>query len=137
MGLHQRGEIAHIIGLPDAGDADGFEEAVSEALQRRAAEHAPGAMTEPFDRPLHDAERSLLGFLAARTVAEQDGCTLDEAFDALSRAAGEGQVVLDGDAVDVRIILRGKVLVHCARDWLAFRASWPGEDPWQDHRWLT
>jgi hypothetical protein len=91
----------------------------------------------PINRPLNDPERSLLGFLAARTVAEQTGCTLDEAFDALSRAAGEGQVVLDGDAVDVRITLRGKVLVHCKRDWLAFRASWPGDDPWRDQRWLT
>jgi len=117
-----------------------IDELINEAFERRTAEHAAAStgaappMTEPFDRPLHAGERSLLGFLAARTVAEQTGCTLDEAFDALSAAAGEGQVVLAGDAADVRVSVRGKVVVHAGRDWLAFRASWPGDDPWQDRR---
>jgi len=135
MGPHS--ETAHGAGLPDVGD-DELQAAINAALERRTAEHAAQPVQRtPFDRPLHDGERSLLGFLAARTVAEQTGCTLDEAFDALSQAAGEGQVVLDGDAVDVHITLRGKVLVRCTRDWLAFRASWPGDDPWRDQRWLT
>ncbi len=124
----------------------GFEEAVSEALQRRTAEHAKATPTKEaapmsnapaINRPLDPSERSLLGFLAARCVAEQFGCSVDEAFDALSRAAGEGRVILTGDNTDVRILLDGRGLVHCTREWLAFRASWPGEDPWRDQRWLT
>ena len=108
---------------------------MAEALERRTAEHAAAStQTAAFDRPLHDAERTLLGFLAARTIAEQIGCSLDEAFDALSAAAGEGQVVLAGDAADVRVSVRGKVVVHAGRDWLAFRSQWPGDDPWQDRR---
>jgi hypothetical protein len=123
----------------------GFEEAVSEALQRRTAEHAETTSTQartpmsdaPINRPLNDPERWLLLHLAAQTIAAETGCDLGLAGDALRQAAEEDQLVIAGDALDVRVSVRGKVLVHCARDWLSFRASWPGEDPWQDRRWLT
>jgi len=134
MGFHPQDEVASLVRPPDGDDE--LQAAITAAFERRTAEHAAQPVQRtPFARPLNAGERTLLGFLAARNIAEQTGFTLDEAFDALSAAAGEGQVILDGDNVDVRITLRGRAIVACTREWLAFRASWPGDDPWRDRRW--
>ncbi|HTX96850.1 MAG TPA: hypothetical protein VME67_19535 [Mycobacterium sp.] len=126
------------MGLHPQGDA--FESAVAEALARRTAEHAkatPAKKAARIDRPLVDAERWLLLDLAARAIAEQIGCSLALAGDALKLAAEQGQLIIAGGAVDVQVSVYGKPLVHASREWLAFNASWPGDDPWRDQKWLT
>ena len=114
-----------------------FEEAVSEALQRRTAEHAATStearppMTEPFDRPLHDPERQLLVDLAVRELAAQANCALHEANDALAELARRGELLFVGDAKTVRVEnSAGGWLVEAARDWLAWTAGFGGNDPW-------
>lgn len=89
-------------------------------------------MSEPFNRPLHEAEHSLLLHLAACHVAAAAGISLDEAFDHLGSAAGEDEVRLEADSDHARILWRGTVLVECARDWLAFRSRFPGDDPFAE-----
>jgi hypothetical protein len=89
-----------------------------------------------INRPLTDPERSLLMALGARTIAEQapGGCSHDEAYDVLTRLAAEGELVLDGDFEDVHVYTYGNLLVEAKRDWLAFHAAHPGNDPWSDNR---
>jgi hypothetical protein len=74
------------------------------------------------DRRLTDPERDLLAYLAASTVAEQTGISLAAAGAVLNELAGRGLVYLSGDALDVYLTVDGNVLVHAARDWLAFQA---------------
>ena len=76
----------------------------------------------PIDRPLTDPERSLLAYLAARTVADQVPCPLDQAGAALKDLAGRGLVYAHGDAYDAYLTVDGHEIVHAARDWLAFMA---------------
>ena len=82
-----------------------------------------------IDRPLTDPERYLLLHLAAKAVAEQAGCSIDRAGDALYRAAEGGKLTFIGDASVVDVVVAGKTLVHCTREWLAWTASFGGDDP--------
>jgi hypothetical protein len=88
----------------------------------------------PIDRPLTDDERQLLTDLAVRHVTEQGGYPLEKARATLHQAAVDRDLLFEGDAVDVRVTVRGKVLVHCKRDWLGFHAAFPGNDPWKDRK---
>jgi hypothetical protein len=88
----------------------------------------------PIDRPLTDPERQLLIDLAVQHVTQQGGYPLEKARATLRQAAADGDLLFAGDNVDVRVTIRGKVLVHCQRDWLAFHASFPGNDPWRDRK---
>ncbi len=68
----------------------------------------------PIDRPLTDPERSLLAYLAARTVADQVPCPLDQAGAALKDLAGRGLVYAHGDAYDAYLTVDGHEIVHAA-----------------------
>ena len=76
----------------------------------------------PINRRLTDPERDLLAYLSARTVADQTGISLAAAGAVLNELAGRGLVIVYGDAYDVYLTVDGTVLVHAARDWLAFQA---------------
>jgi hypothetical protein len=83
-----------------------------------------------IDRPLNDQERSLLLNLATRNIADETGCTHDEATDVMARLVAEGQLVIEGNAEDVVVrIGSGTVLVEAKRDWLSFHSQFPGNDP--------
>jgi hypothetical protein len=91
-------------------------------------------MRNLFNRPLTDPERSLLCALATRVVADQTGCSHDEAGDALAAIAADGRLHISGDAERVDVEACGNVLVRCARDWLSFHSSYPGHDPMADEK---
>ena len=84
--------------------------------------------TLPIDRRLTDPERDLLAYLAVRTIVEQTGFEWKAVARALGDCAERGEVVIHGDAVDVRLELCGRVLVHCTREWLSFYAHFAPED---------
>jgi hypothetical protein len=44
-------------------------------------------------------------------------------------------VWLRGDAEQVYLEVNGETLVYAKRDWLAFHASFPGNDPLTDGGW--
>lgn len=96
-----------------------------------------------INRPLIDKERSLLLALATRELADQfnrthpdaDPCTHDQASDVLDRLVREGKLEIAGDAVDACVRANGAVLVEVKRDWLAFHAAHPGENPMKDRRY--
>jgi hypothetical protein len=93
-----------------------------------------------INRALNEEERDLLSQLAIRVLAEQtsgdnDEARLDAARTELQHLAAEGKVSLRGDLKEVYLELDGKALVHAERDWLAFHASFPGNDPLKDGHW--
>jgi hypothetical protein len=52
-----------------------------------------------IDRPLTDEERQLLvKTLAAHVIADQTGCSTEEANNVLARLAARGQLGIEGDA---------------------------------------
>lgn len=75
------------------------------------------------NRGLTDPERSLLSYLAVRTVADQVPCSEEAAADALDELAGRGLMHLRGDVYDAYVTANGHVLVHCTREWLSFMAT--------------
>ena len=79
----------------------------------------------PIDRPLTDAERTLMAHLASAVLAQQIGITVNEAADQLKNYPGE--IHLTGDAIDCYLTLDGQTIVHVTREWLAFFASHPDE----------
>jgi hypothetical protein len=81
-----------------------------------------------IDRPLTDPERSLLAYLSVQTIVEQTSFDWQTVVDALKDCAGRGEVTVCGDAVDVRLKVCGRVLVHCTREWLSFYAHAPEWD---------
>jgi hypothetical protein len=82
---------------------------------------------------LTDEERSLLNMLAIRVVAEQGGTDLETAAAALDTFTEKGQVILQGDATDVHLVVSGKPIVHATREWLAFHAEHPEAIDWGRH----
>lgn len=90
-------------------------------------------MTTPINRPLTDAERSLINALAIRVVAEQGGTTPETAAAALDAFTADGEVFLQGDATDVHLVVAGSPIVHVTREWLAFHAEHPEAIDWQRH----
>jgi hypothetical protein len=75
-----------------------------------------------IDRRLTDPERELLCRLAIETVVEQTSLDWKTARATLGDCAERGEVVVHGDAVDVRLEVAGWPLVRCTREWLAFTA---------------
>jgi hypothetical protein len=89
----------------------------------------------PFNRPLTEDERMLLTELGAVNIADQTGCNRDEAYDVLAVYQHKGELVIDGDAEDVSLSAGAQLLVEAKRDWLAFHAAHPGNDPLKDRKW--
>jgi hypothetical protein len=87
-----------------------------------------------FNRPLTDQERSLLMALATRSLADQFPCSHDEAADVLEYRAAQGQLEIVGNAETANVYVCGNLLVETQRDWLAFHAAHPGNDPMKDQR---
>ncbi|AKN17474.1 phiRv1 phage protein [Mycobacterium haemophilum DSM 44634] len=88
----------------------------------------------PINRPLNDDERNLIRDLAIQVLCVQTGCTVDAAVDALESFAEDGTLILRGDTETAYLEAAGNVLVHVERDWLAFHAAYPGNDPLRDAR---
>jgi hypothetical protein len=68
---------------------------------------------------LTERQRSLLCWLAIRTVAGQLGCTEEAASDALDELADRGEVRLRGDDRNVWLLVGDNPIVHSTRGWLA------------------
>jgi len=67
---------------------------------------------------LTDRERSLLIYLAIRTIATQTGADTRDAADALDHFAARGEVAIRGQGADVYVVVAGHVIVHAERAWL-------------------
>jgi hypothetical protein len=70
-------------------------------------------------------QRDFLAHLTVVTLLPQmqewkpdDNYTYDGLSDALGEIAESGDVALRADDVNVWVLIRGKVIVHCERDWL-------------------
>lgn len=81
----------------------------------------------PVNRPLTDAERSLMHHLAAAVLAQQTGVPIEAAQQVLIEDHDNGSLHLVGDAYECRLTLNGKTLVHVTREFLAFHAAHPDE----------
>lgn len=79
-------------------------------------------MPPEINRPLDDAEKYLLCRLAVASVAKQTGVSEQVAADSLDQLAAEGKATFEGDARDAYLLVNGRSLIHCERDWLAFHA---------------
>jgi hypothetical protein len=55
-----------------------------------------------------------------RQLKPNRGYTYDRLADAMGEIADDGDVTLRGDDTDVYVFIRGKVIVHAARDWLEY-----------------
>jgi hypothetical protein len=86
------------------------EATVSESPYITASYGTPSGLTDP--------ERSLLLYLAIRTIAAQTGADLRTAAEALDRFAAQGRSVIRGDRLDVYLVVAGHVIVHAERIWL-------------------
>jgi hypothetical protein len=78
---------------------------------------------------LTTTERDLLAHLSVLTMLPQmqrlkpdRGYTYQRVSDALAEIADDGDVTLLGDERDVYVLVRGRVIVHAARDWLRWHA---------------
>ncbi len=70
-------------------------------------------MTRPkINRPLDDAEKSLLCWLTVNNVVQQTGCSWKTAADALDKFVDEGRVFFRGDAFDAYVEVAGHTLIH-------------------------
>jgi hypothetical protein len=87
-----------------------------------------------IDPPLTDPERSLLLVLATRNFADESGCTHGQARVRLGRLMVEGKLDISSNAEDVYVRSGGTLFVEVKRDWLAFHAEHPGNDPMKDER---
>lgn len=73
---------------------------------------------------LTNGERDLLAHLTTLTIQRQlkPARSYQRVSVALGELAGEGDVLLRGDERDVYVLIRGRVIVHAARDWLRWTA---------------
>ena len=83
---------------------------------------------------LTDPQRDFLAHLTVVTLLPQmqqlkpgHGYTYDRLSDALGEIADDGDVELRADHEDVYVLIRGRVVVHAARNWLE----------WMTPRWAT
>jgi hypothetical protein len=69
-------------------------------------------------------ERDLLAHLSVLTIQCQlkPARSYEVISSVLAELADEGQVKLLGDDQDVYVVIRGRVIVHAARDWLRWHA---------------
>jgi ribosomal silencing factor RsfS len=72
---------------------------------------------------LTNRERDFLAHLTTLTIARQVPHGYAAVAEALDQLAGEGQVRLRADDENVWVLVAGKVIVHAARDWLAWAAT--------------
>jgi hypothetical protein len=72
---------------------------------------------------LTDRSRSLVYWLAIRTVAEQLGCTEEEAATGLDELVDRGEITLRGDDRNVYLLVGDNPIVHATRGWLAGRCN--------------
>jgi hypothetical protein len=82
-------------------------------------------MTEPEGlSDLTTTERDLLAHLTTLTIQRQlkPARSYERVSDALAEIADDGDVLLRGDDRDVYVLIRGRVIVHAARDWLRWHA---------------
>jgi hypothetical protein len=85
-------------------------------------------LTEPADglSDLTTIERDLLAHLTVLTIQSQLKTpwrhSYDRVADALGEIANDGEVDLVGNDRDVWVYIRGRVIVHAARDWLRWQA---------------
>lgn len=82
-------------------------------------------MSEPEGlSDLTDTERDLLAHLTTLTIQRQlkPARSYDRVSVALGEIANDGDVILRGDDQDVYVLIRGRVIVHAARDWLRWMA---------------
>jgi hypothetical protein len=87
-------------------------------------------MSAAIERGLLDAERQLLATLATHELASQTHCSIQLARDVLTEKATQGEILFVWDTQTVRVEnLAGGWLVECARDWLAWNASFGGNEP--------
>lgn len=77
-------------------------------------------------RALPDREYALLCFLAVAVLVDQTGADEETAADALDELAERGEIVVSSpDGVDWYLLVRGNVLVHSTRPWLASHLADP------------
>jgi hypothetical protein len=75
-----------------------------------------------FDRPLDEAEKSLLLWLAIRTIASQFDSDDATAAAALDQFADEGRSLMRWDDENAWLSVAEKSIVHARRDWLYFHS---------------
>lgn len=85
-----------------------------------------------IDRPLTDAERTLIKQLMIATYATKYGVSEETAADALDALIESNGIYMEGDSLNVYVRVGtpgdGKphhVLLHVTREWLSFYASNP------------
>lgn len=97
----------------------------------------------PINRPLTDAERSLLLDLAVRVIADQSGiphtdgecrsCSVSASV--LEEFVDTGQVYAHGDRINCYLdVGPNRKMVHATREWLAFHAEHPEAIDLDKHR---
>ena len=89
-----------------------------------------------INRPLNDPERHLLLALTIRVVCDRYGLSLDEASSMVGSCVDDGQLRFDCDSEHVSVVADGVLLLDARRDWLAFHAAYPGNDPMVSERYV-
>jgi hypothetical protein len=82
-------------------------------------------MSEPEGlSDLTTSERDLLAHLTTLVLQDQlkPARSYNRVSEALGELADDGDVLLRGDDRDVFVLIRGRVIVHAARDWLRWMA---------------
>src|SRR5215212_3861441 len=82
-----------------------------------------GGRVSAINPPLNDEERRLMFLFATWVIADQSDSDAETAAEALDTLAGEGEVVLRGDAEDVYFEACGSLILHAKREVLAFYAA--------------
>jgi hypothetical protein len=75
-----------------------------------------------INRPLVEPEVFMMCRLAAHSVAYQIGVSPDDVTNTLAEIAEQGEAEIHWDATDAFLLVAGHVIIHCARDWLAYNA---------------
>jgi hypothetical protein len=78
---------------------------------------------------LTDPQRDFLAHLSVLTIQPQlaESWSYDRASDALGAIAEDGEITLRADHENVYVLICGRVIVHCERDWLE----------WMTPRWAA
>ncbi len=91
-------------------------------------------MSTDVHPPLDDRERSLMCWLAIRTICAQTGEGEQAIADVLDEFAADGLVAIYRNGTDAYLCVRDgegedHVIVHCERDWLSWMAHRPTGAP--------
>lgn len=79
-------------------------------------------MKTEINRPLDEDEKAFMCALLVVSISEQTGVDKETVRAALGDIAETGKAVLRWDAVNAYLVVAGKPLIHCERDWLAWHA---------------